>query len=271
MKIILNNSSLSKSLRPFKDIGYVPTMGGIHDGHLSLINRSNRACNKTIVSIFINPKQFNNKSDLKSYPSNLKKDLSILKKSNKVDFVYVPKFGDIYENKKKSKIIIDKQDKVLCAKSRKGHFEGVLDVMDILTKLINPNKIFMGKKDFQQFYLVKRFLECRYKTKVIGCKIIRNHNGVALSSRNYLLKKSELVIAGNISKQLIHIKKKLANQKNKIKFLLTKKKEIEKSFQIKIEYLELRKKNNLKISKTLSNSRLFIAYYMRKIRLIDNF
>ena len=271
MKIILNNTSLLESLRPFKDVGYVPTMGGIHDGHLSLIHKSNRVCNTTIVSIFLNPKQFNNKNDLKSYPSNLAKDISILRKSKKVDFVYVPKFNDIYENKKKSKIIIDKKDKVLCAKFRKGHFEGVLDVMNILTKLINPNKIFMGKKDFQQFYLVKKFLENKYKTKVIGCKIIRDNNGIALSSRNFLLKKNELNIVSSISKQIIDIKKIIELQKNKLKFLLTKKKEIEKKFHIKIEYLELRKKNDLRISKTLKNSRLFIAYYIRKIRLIDNF
>ena len=271
MKIILNNTSLLESLRPFKDVGYVPTMGGIHDGHLSLIHKSNRVCNTTIVSIFLNPKQFNNKNDLKSYPSNLAKDISILRKSKKVDFVYVPKFNDIYENKKKSKIIIDKKDKVLCAKFRKGHFEGVLDVMNILTKLINPNKIFMGKKDFQQFYLVKKFLENKYKTKVIGCKIIRDNNGIALSSRNFLLKKNELNIVSSISKQIIDIKKIIELQKNKLKFLLTKKKEIEKKFHIKIEYLELRKKNDLRISKTLKNSRLFVAYYIRKIRLIDNF
>ena len=104
MKILLNKTSLTKSLGPFDDIGFVPTMGSIHKGHLSLINRSNQVCNKTIVSIFINPKQFNNKKDLKSYPRSIKKDLKILKKSKKVDFVYLPKFKDIYKDKNKSKI-----------------------------------------------------------------------------------------------------------------------------------------------------------------------
>jgi len=104
MKILLNNTSLFKSLRPFNDLGFVPTMGGIHKGHLALINKSNKLCKKTIVSIFVNPKQFNNKKDLKSYPRNIKKDLKILKKSKKVDFVYLPKFKDIYKDKKKSKI-----------------------------------------------------------------------------------------------------------------------------------------------------------------------
>ena len=150
MKILLNNTSLLESLRPFNDIGFVPTMGGIHKGHLSLINKSNKLCKKTIVSIFVNPKQFNNKKDLKSYPRNLKKDLKILKKNKKIDFVYLPKFKDIYKNKNKPKIKIPKTDKILCAKFRKGHFEGVLDVMNKLTKIVNPKKIFMGEKDFQQ-------------------------------------------------------------------------------------------------------------------------
>ena len=102
MKILLDNSSLFKSLRPFNDLGFVPTMGGIHKGHLSLINKSNRTCKITIVSIFVNPRQFNNKKDLKSYPRNINKDLKILKKTKKVDFVYLPSFKDIYNDKNKS-------------------------------------------------------------------------------------------------------------------------------------------------------------------------
>ena len=148
MKILLNNHTLNSKLRPFNDIGFVPTMGGIHKGHISLIKRSIRLCKKTIVSIFVNPKQFNNKKDFKTYPYDIEKDLSILKKIKGVDFVYLPKLKEIYKSKKKSKIIIDKKDKILCAKFRKGHFEGVLEVMDRLTDLIKPQKIFMGKKIF---------------------------------------------------------------------------------------------------------------------------
>ena len=144
MKILLNNTSLFKSLRPFNDLGFVPTMGGIHKGHLSLINKSKKLCKKTIVSIFLNPKQFNNKKDLEFYPRNIEKDLKILKMTKKVDFVYLPKFKDIYKDNKKPKIVLNKKDKILCAKFRKGHFEGVLDVMNRLTKIINPSKIFMG-------------------------------------------------------------------------------------------------------------------------------
>ena len=167
MKILLNNHILNKALSPFNDIGFIPTMGGIHDGHISLIKRSNKLCKKTIVSIFVNPSQFNSRKDFSTYPSNIRKDLSLLRKVKGIDFVYIPKFNDIYNSKKKSIIKIEKKDEILCAKFRKGHFEGVLDVMDRLTNLIKPNKIFMGKKDYQQLFLVKRFIENKYSTKVI--------------------------------------------------------------------------------------------------------
>ena len=270
MKILLNNTTLFESLRPFNDLGFVPTMGGIHKGHLSLINKSNKLCKKTIVSIFVNPKQFNNKKDLKSYPRNIKKDLKILKKSKKVDFVYLPKFKDIYKDKKKSKITLQKKDKILCAKFRKGHFEGVLDVMNKLTKIVKPKKIFMGEKDFQQLYLVKKELEKKYKTKVIPCKTIRDKDNVALSSRNLLLNKSNLIIAAKIYETLVDIKKNTKNKKNIPSFLNLKKKELKNNYKIKIDYLELRNIKNLKISSTNKNSRLFIAYYLNNVRLIDN-
>ena len=158
MKILLNNLTLIRKIRPFDDIGFIPTMGGIHNGHISLIERSKKLCKKTIVSIFVNPKQFNNKKDFNTYPVNIKQDLSVLKRLRGIDFIYIPKFKDIYDTDKKSKIKIDINDKILCAKFRKGHFEGVLDVMDRLTNLIKPKKIFMGKKDFQQLFLVKNFI-----------------------------------------------------------------------------------------------------------------
>ena len=270
MKILLNNSLLLKSLRPFNDLGFVPTMGGIHKGHLSLIKESNKFCKKTIVSIFVNPKQFNNKRDLKSYPRNIKNDLKILKKSRKVDFVYLPKFKDIYKDKKKPTIKLLKKDKILCAKFRKGHFEGVLDVMNKLTKIVNPKKIFMGKKDFQQLYLVKKLLEKKYKTKIIPCETIRDNNKIALSSRNSLLNRSNLETAGYIYKKLVNVKKNIKNNKDVSEYLKLQKKKMKNNFKIKIDYLELRNINNLKISNTTKNSRLFIAYHLSNIRLIDN-
>ncbi len=270
MKIFLNKTSLSKSLRHFSDIGFVPTMGSIHKGHLSLISKSNRICHKTVVSIFVNPKQFNNKKDFKTYPKNINKDLKILNRSKMVDFIYIPKFKDIFKNNKKPKIKLIKKDKILCAKFRKGHFEGVLDVMGRLTSIIKPTKIFMGNKDFQQLFLVKNYLEKKYNTNVVGCKTIREKNKVALSSRNYLLSRGNLILASKIIRKLINVKKNIRNKKNKNKYLLTVKNDFQKQFKIKIEYLELRDINNLKLSNVINTSRLFVAYYLNGVRLIDN-
>ena len=271
MKIILNNRDLSKTLGPFNDIGFVPTMGGIHEGHISLIKRSIKSNKKTIVSIFVNPKQFNNVKDFNSYPANIKKDLTILKKIKKLDFVYIPSFKDVYENKKKSEIKIEKKYKILCAKFRKGHFEGVLDIMNRLTKLIKPKKIFMGKKDFQQLFLVKNFIENKFNTRVIGCKTIRNKNKLAISSRNFLLKQKELNDVEKISKNFLNLKNKIKYTKNINQFLQKTKKDFEKFFNIKIEYLENRDVNNLSISNKYHGSKIFLAYYYKDIRLIDNF
>ena len=270
MKILLNKKSLTKSLGHFSEIGFVPTMGSIHKGHLSLISKSNQICNKTIVSIFVNPKQFNNKKDFKTYPKNIKKDLKALSQTKKVDFVYIPKFRDIFKNNMKPKIKLDKKDKILCAKYREGHFEGVLDVMDKLTKIVMPTKIFMGNKDFQQMFLVKNYLKKKYNTDVVGCKTIREKNKVALSSRNYLLSNRNLILAGEIVKRLIGVKKIIKIKKNKNKYLSTIKDNFQKRFKIKIEYLELRNINNLELSNVISTSRLFVAYYLNGVRLIDN-
>ena len=270
MKILLNNNDLNEALSSVTDLGFVPTMGSLHKGHISLIKKSLKECNKTIVSIFINPTQFNSKNDYKKYPRNNKKDLSILKKL-KVNFVYLPKIIDIYSYKNKIKIKLNNSDNILCAKFRKGHFEGVIDVMNRLTKLINPSKIYMGEKDQQQLILVKKYIEKDNKVKIISCKTVRNKNKLALSSRNILLNNSDLEKAEKIIKNLFLFKKKLTKKEDLKKIIFNKKKELNKNYNVYIEYLELRNKKNLKISNKIKNSNLFVAYYLNKIRLIDNF
>ena len=195
MIIFKSINKLNKEVNFKADIGFVPTMGALHQGHESLIKKSQNKCKKTLVSIFVNPAQFNNKKDYKKYPRNIKKDLSILKKL-KIDFVFLPDEKTVYSEKKKIKIKIFKKNNILCAKFRKGHFVGVLKVMDRLTKLIKPNKIYMVEKDYQQLHLVKNFIEKRYKSKIIPCKTIRDKYKLALSSRNFLLKKKYLLNKG---------------------------------------------------------------------------
>ena len=270
MKTLSNNIDLNEALFGVSNIGFVPTMGSLHDGHISLIKKSLKISNKTIVSIFVNPKQFNNKKDYKKYPRNIKKDLKILKKL-KVDLVFLPKIKDIYKYRNKIKIKLNKQDKILCAKYRKGHFEGVIEVMTRLTEMINPSKIFMGEKDFQQLLLVKKYVEKNFKSKIISCKTIRDKNKLALSSRNILLNKNNLNKAGKVAKDLIIFKKKLLKKKNLKNLIFIKKNELKKSYDIKIDYLELRNTKNLKLTDKIKNAKIFIAYYINKVRLIDNF
>lgn len=270
MKILFNNSDLNEAINNVPNLGFVPTMGSLHNGHISLIKESKKKSSKTIVSIFVNPTQFNNNYDFKNYPRSYKKDLSILKKL-RIDFLYMPKERDVYNSKKNSLIKLQRKDKILCAKFRKGHFEGVIDVMDRLTKIIKPKKVYMGEKDFQQLYLVKKYIQKKNNTKIILCKTIRDKNKLAFSSRNKLLSKIDLIKARKISKEMISFKKSLVRNKDIKNLIIKKKKELIKSYNIKFDYMELRNIINFKFSNKIKNSKLFMAYYIKKVRLIDNF
>ena len=271
MKLIKQITDLNKAINKEKKLGFVPTMGNLHKGHESLIRISKKKCKRTLVSIFVNPAQFNNKEDYKTYPRNLSKDLKILRKL-KVDYVYLPSVAQDFKKAKNSEILLKKTKRILCAKFRKGHFEGVLNILNHFIKLISPQIVFMGQKDYQQLFLVKNFIEKNYESKVYSCKTIRNSNKVALSSRNSLLSETNLKTAGLIAKKLFNIKKKINKNKNQSKSLIKNiKKELIKKFDIKIEYLECR--NSLTLSTNLYNKpfRLFISYYLNNVRLIDNF
>ena len=270
MKLIKLKTDLIKAIEFDKTLGFVPTMGSLHDGHKALIKTSKKNCKKTIVSIFINPTQFNNRIDYETYPNNLKKDLYLLKKL-KVDYVYLPTIKQIYKEEKK-KIKLNKSQNILCAKFRKGHFEGVLDVLDRFVELISPQKIFMGEKDFQQFFLVKNYIENKYNTKVYVCKTIRAKNKLALSSRNSLLNKKSFIKSGIITKKLFILKNEIKkNKKNYRKLIINLKKELLINFDIKIEYLECRNIHNLSTKILDKRFKLFVAYYINNVRLIDNF
>jgi len=278
MKLIKQIADLNKAINKENEIGFVPTMGSLHKGHEFLIKVSKIRCKKTLVSIFVNPTQFNNKDDYRDYPKNLSRDLKILKRL-KVDYVYLPTIKQVYNEKKLSKITLKKSQKILCAKFRKGHFEGVLNVLNRFVKLISPKMMFMGEKDHQQFFLVKNFVSKKFKTQVISCKTIRNSNGMALSSRNKLLNRADLKSAGSIANRLFELKCLLCKKngfndigQKKSKELIKKLKVyLIKKYNIKIEYLECR--NLINLSTNLHNKpfKLFVSYYLNNIRLIDNF
>ena len=270
MKNLRTKHDLKEAIKKIKNLGFVPTMGSIHDGHISLIKKSKRVCNKTLVSIYVNPKQFNSKKDFSKYPRNMAKDLKILKKL-KVNFVFTPSTKEIFKEKKIKKIILPNSQKILCARFRKGHFEGVLDIMDRFIKLINPKYTFMGEKDFQQLFLVNKFIGKKYKNKIFPCKTVRDKNFLALSSRNFLLSKNEFNKAGLIAKYLSKLKSSLKKNNVDHNDILIKKKELQKKFNIKIDYLEIRNEKNLTSLIKNKKIRLFVAYYINKVRLIDNF
>ena len=270
MKIFKDKHTLQKEISKTKGISFVPTMGGLHKGHISLIKQSKKSKFKTLVSIFVNPKQFNKKSDFRSYPRNTKRDIKLLKKL-KIDYLYIPTFKDMYGFRPKNKIFLDKSSKKLCGKFRKGHFEGVLNVVNRFIEIIKPRYIFLGKKDYQQLFLIKKHIEKRkIKSKIIECKTIRESNGVACSSRNLNLSKSQMKIASNIFHYLKSLKTKI--KKNYSLFKINKiKKKLIKLGANKIDYIEFYNIKNFKKSKKLNkNNRTFIAYFLNNVRLIDN-
>jgi len=270
MIIFKSINKLNKKVNFKANIGFVPTMGSLHKGHISLIKSSKRVCSKTLVSIFINPTQFNKKSDLKNYPKNLKNDIKILKKL-KVEYILTPNVNDIYKNNSDKKLKLSKIDKIMCASYRPGHFEGVLAVINQFLKKIKPKYIFLGEKDYQQLFLIKRLIKRKFKVKVIPCKTIRDKNNVALSSRNILLTKKDLKKSSYIASILISLRNKIKKNisfKNKLK---STKKKINNLKNIKIEYLEIRNKQNLSNNFNKNNFKIFLAYYNKNVRLIDNY
>ena len=270
MKIFKDKHTLKKEILKTNGISFVPTMGGLHKGHISLIKKSKKSKFKTLVSIFVNPKQFNKKRDFISYPRNIKKDLKLLKKL-KINYLYIPTFKDIYGFKPKKKVFLDKLSKKLCGRFRRGHFEGVLNVVNRFIEIINPNYIFLGKKDYQQLYLIKKHIKKRkIKAKIIECKTIRESNGIACSSRNLNLNKDQIKIASNVYYYLCNLKKKM--KKNFSLFNINEiKKDLIDLGTSKIDYLENYNIQNFKkIKKQNKKFNLFIAYYIKNTRLIDN-
>jgi len=270
MKIYKDKNSLIKEISKEKNVAFVPTMGALHKGHISLINKAKRESDKVLVSIYINPKQFNSSSDFNEYPRNILKDIKLLKKK-KINYIYLPSSKDILSFKTVSSVYLDKFSKILCGKFRPCHFKSVVNVVNRFLEIIKPKSIYLGMKDYQQLALIKsHILKNKINTKVVPCPTIRESNGVALSSRNINLNKNQIKKAGKIYNYLKINKKKILS-----KILNNKKSEItNKLIQLgikKIEYLECVNLKKLKICKNMKdNFNVFVAYYLGKVRLIDN-
>ena len=205
MKVINKTSDLQAIIEQFKNdgksIGLVPTMGALHKGHLSLVKNSISNNDITVVSIFVNPTQFNNPNDLASYPRTVEKDLELLQTVG-CDVVFAPEADDIYsksETDSRFEFDFEGLDKVMEGKFRPGHFNGVVQIVSKLFDLVRPNRAYFGEKDFQQLAII-RLMTRRYNLpiEIVPCPIVREDSGLALSSRNSLLKDNEKQVAQHI-------------------------------------------------------------------------
>lgn len=271
MKVVETISNLNDELLKHsnKTIGFVPTMGFLHEGHLSLVKNAQKKSEIVIVSIFVNPTQFNDPNDFKNYPSNHKNDLDKLSNEN-VDIVFIPfSVDEIYSYEKPLKINLNGIDEIMEGKHRKGHFDGVIRIVSLLFSLIKPQFAFFGEKDFQQLLVVKSLAKEHFKSiDIIGCHTKRDENGLALSSRNSLLNEEDWKRAINIIKVLKHCKSifKTFDNATLEKDSFEKLKEFSDP-----EYFEIRESKFLKRTKEKQlKQRAFVAARIGNIRLIDN-
>ena len=271
MKLFTNKKKLQNEIKNTNNISFVPTMGALHKGHQSLIKKSVKMSNKTLVSIFVNPRQFENKKDFFAYPKSFKKDKAILERL-KVTYLYKPSYSDIYNFKTKNKIFLHPFSKKLCGKFRVNHFYGVVDVVNRFIEIIKPKKIFLGNKDFQQLFLVKKHIQKNgINTKVISCRTIRNKKFIAYSSRLKRLKKYENKKLVEIITILNDYKKKLIRKRIRHNFNYIKNKLLSAGAK-KVDYVEIINLKSLKKPKVFGNNcNLFFAFYIKNVRFIDNF
>ena len=277
MLVFRDISTLQNHLNNLKSkekiIGFIPTMGALHNGHLSLVSKSVSQNDFTVVSIFINPTQFNNVDDLKTYPSDIDKDLELLRSISDKIIVFNPESNELYSgNIRLDNFNFNGLDKYMEGKFRGDHFVGVATVVSKLFSLIKADNTYFGEKDFQQLRIIENLIkEKNFSTKLIRCETIRSEDGLALSSRNNQLNFSSKKIATNLFKALNFAKEKIdvlsINEiEQKISDNLSNFKEI------KLEYFVIADEQNLKPIKYKQTEkyRAFIAAYVSGVRLIDN-
>ena len=274
MKIIKNISEITQIVSDLhknkKQINLIPTMGNIHAGHLSLLTEAKKFDGTNIVSIFINPAQFNEENDFTNYPKTFDTDVDLLAKAH-CEIIFAPSIKEIYPRGANSKKTVFKYRDILCDISRSGHFDGVTTIVKILFDLIKPFRVFFGEKDFQQLKIIEQLIiQNNLKINLIKCPSIRDLNGMSYSSRYSTFSQNQRLqfdeCAKIINSKLINLKKNL-NQE----ILQSIEDELKSSGISNIDYCEVRSEENLNISKLNEKSRLFIAFYLSKIRVIDNF
>ena len=274
MKILENKRELDELLAKIRTngtkIGLIPTMGSIHNGHLSLVENSMKENFFSITSIFVNPTQFNDLKDFKKYPQNKKQDIEKLN-TVKCDAVFFPQIEELYPEGIKRKKTISKYRDILCDKFRPGHFDGVTTVVKSLFDIVTPDTVFFGEKDFQQLKIIKELIKKNnLPIQLIDCPSVRSKNGMSLSSRYNNFNTNQEILFNQISLKVndcVNLLKKqidINNLKNLNQYL-------EEDKKIKVDYLEVRDDDELLLTQKNKNSRLFISFYIEDIRIIDNF
>ncbi|TQD40493.1 pantoate--beta-alanine ligase [Haloflavibacter putidus] len=280
VQVFHTKEALNRQLLPHRNkhenIGLVPTMGALHTGHISLINAALQVCDVVVVSIFVNPTQFNNSSDLDAYPRSLETDIKLLEKDCSSCIVFAPETSEIYPNGLKTKHFeFGELAAQMEGKYRNGHFDGVGTVLENLFTIVQPDKAFFGEKDYQQLLIVKKLVQLtKQSVEIIGCPINREKNGLAKSSRNKRLTAKEQEEASFIYTSLQQVKHDFG-----IKNAEDIGKWVEQAFKkhpfLDLEYFEIANAESLlPIGKNGKNSdkkyRAFIAAYANQVRLIDN-
>ena len=271
-KLINSIDEMSSIRRQLKGkIGFVPTMGFLHEGHLSLVREAKKQTDIVIVSIYVNPTQFGVNEDLSKYPSNIERDIELLT-NLEVDYIFFPTDEQMYPEGYKTWVNVDRITQVLCGRSRPTHFRGVTTIVAKLMNIIDPDLMFMGEKDFQQLVVLKQMAkDLNFRTKIVGCSIIREKDGLALSSRNKYLSSEEREKALCLNKSLL-LSQKLFNEgitnSNKIISQMTNL--IENNEGI-IDYIEVFDPKTFEhISEIVIGSRIALAIIIENTRLIDN-
>ncbi len=258
----------------FSKIGFVPTMGALHSGHISLVSKCLNENNLTIVSIFVNPTQFNNSDDLDNYPRTLERDIELLEKTSKNIVVFAPSAKNLYNGTPKS---IDYDfnglENEMEGKFRPGHFNGVGTVLKFLFEAVTPNRAYFGEKDFQQLQIIKKLVEIEnFAIEIIGCKIFREKDGLAYSSRNERLTKLQRSEAKIVFETLSRVKNEFGT-KSVVELNEFVKQVFEDHKLFELEYFEIANTKNLKTTDCIDANetyRAFIAVFANEVRLIDN-
>jgi len=254
-----------------KKIGFVPTMGALHKGHLSLVERCHSESDLTVVSIYVNPTQFGPQEDLNHYPRNLEKDIDLLRNYH-VDIVFTPDDVQMYPEGYCTWVQVEGLSDILCGASRPGHFRGVATIVLKLMHIVNPKLMFMGMKDYQQIIVLEKMIEdLNLETKIVRCPIVREPDGLAMSSRNSYLTPDERQRATCLIKALKNAQQMVNEGYLDSSILISEAENIIKQSDGRIDYIKIVDGSTLQeLPEVRSSSRMMLAVYIGNTRLIDN-